>query len=290
MAEQTQRQQLEIPAQRRLSPSAASLEFGPFTLEVSTRSLYRGDEFVPVTPKALDTLLVLVEEAGRVVTKDELMQKVWPDAFVEDGSIANNISILRKLLNPFFEGDGPIATVARRGYRFTEPVRLRNATELLAPLADSGSGQPIEDARKALVVAEAVTAAGMSSAPDPSHVIVNVTSNATPNVLVAAAAVLVVATVVMTLFLRPVAAVAPPPAGHGEPAHVGLSSDPDALRFYFLGLEALALHDLPQAKELLSQATQEDPGFALAHSALSIALHMGHHDKSKATAQVAFDD
>src|SRR5690349_10828594 len=100
-------------------------EFGPFRLTVSTRSLYRGAEFVPVSPKAVDTLFVPVENAGQLVTKDELLQKVWPDAFVEEGSIANNISMLRKLLNPCFEGDGPIATVPRRGYRFTEPVRLR---------------------------------------------------------------------------------------------------------------------------------------------------------------------
>jgi len=56
---------------------------------------------VPLAPKVFDTLLILVKEAGRVVTKDELMQQVWPDAFVEEGSIANNVSTLRKLLNPF---------------------------------------------------------------------------------------------------------------------------------------------------------------------------------------------
>src|SRR5215470_9742564 len=56
------------------------------------------------------------------------MQRVWPDAFVEEGSIANNISILRKTLNPDFAGEGPISTVARRGYRFTAEVSLRSAT------------------------------------------------------------------------------------------------------------------------------------------------------------------
>ncbi len=59
-----------------------------------------------LTPKAFDTLLVLVEEAGRLVTKDELLQRVWPDAFVEEGSIANNVSMLCKILNPHFDGDG----------------------------------------------------------------------------------------------------------------------------------------------------------------------------------------
>jgi len=109
-------------------PTPDFYEFGIYRLEPSTRSLYRAGEFVPLTPKVFDTLLILVEEAGRVVSKDELMQKIWPDAFVEEGSIANNISTLRKILNPDFEGEGPIATIARRGYRFTGEVRLRNAS------------------------------------------------------------------------------------------------------------------------------------------------------------------
>lgn len=107
-------------------------EFGVYRLEVSTRSLYRAGEFVPLPPKVLETLLVLVQEAGHVVTKDELMQRVWPDAFVEDGSIANNISALRKLLNSDFEGEGPIATVPKRGYRFTAELRLRNPSGEIA--------------------------------------------------------------------------------------------------------------------------------------------------------------
>ena len=113
-------------------------EFGPFRLEVSSRALYRGAEFVPVTPKALDTLYVLVEEAGHVVSKEDLLQRVWPGAFVEEGSIANNISMLRKILNPHFEGDGPIATVARRGYRFTAPVTLKSRAAKIAVVTDSG--------------------------------------------------------------------------------------------------------------------------------------------------------
>jgi DNA-binding winged helix-turn-helix (wHTH) protein/tetratricopeptide (TPR) repeat protein len=107
-------------------------EFGIYRLEVSSRSLFRSGEFVPLAPKVFDTLLILVKEAGRVVTKDQLMQQVWPDAFVEEGSIANNVSTLRKLLNPDFEGEGPIATVPRRGYRFTAELRLRSATGEIA--------------------------------------------------------------------------------------------------------------------------------------------------------------
>jgi eukaryotic-like serine/threonine-protein kinase len=102
-------------------------EFGIYRLDVSGGSLFRSGEFIALQPKVFQTLLVLVEAAGRIVTKDDLMQKVWPDAFVEEGSLANNISTLRKLLNPDFDDDGPIATVPKRGYRFTAGVNVRSA-------------------------------------------------------------------------------------------------------------------------------------------------------------------
>lgn len=100
-------------------------EFGPFKLDRSPPALYRGEEFVPVTPKAIDILVLLVEQSGRIVTTQALMQHVWPGVFVEVGNLANNISALRKILNPYFENDGPISTIARRGYRFTAPVTHR---------------------------------------------------------------------------------------------------------------------------------------------------------------------
>src|SRR6516164_3421216 len=95
--------------------AAVEYEFGPFRLDGARRALYRGSDFVPLTPKAAEMLLLLVEEAGRVVTKEQLLERAWPGVVVEEGTIANNISALRKVLDPGFEGDGPIATVARRG-------------------------------------------------------------------------------------------------------------------------------------------------------------------------------
>jgi DNA-binding winged helix-turn-helix (wHTH) protein/tetratricopeptide (TPR) repeat protein len=120
---------------------AAEYEFGPFRLDAQRRALYRGGEFVPLTPKAGEMLVLLVEEAGRVVTKEQLFQRAWPGVIVEEGTLANNISALRKVLDPGFEGDGPIATVARRGYRFTAPVRASSsgpgAAGVLSPPAPS---------------------------------------------------------------------------------------------------------------------------------------------------------
>jgi TolB-like protein/Tfp pilus assembly protein PilF len=98
-------------------------EFGPFRIEHSERVLRRGTKVIPLTPKAVETLLVLASSQGRVVEKDELLRRVWPDTFVEEGGLARNISSLRKAL-----GSGPhdksyIETIARRGYRFAASVR-----------------------------------------------------------------------------------------------------------------------------------------------------------------------
>jgi DNA-binding winged helix-turn-helix (wHTH) protein/tetratricopeptide (TPR) repeat protein len=102
---------------------ADAYEFGSYRLDIATRSLYRGREFIALTPKVAETLLYLVEEAGHVVTKEMVMERVWPGLIVEEGGIANNISALRKIFGADFGVDGPIATVSRRGYRFTAEVR-----------------------------------------------------------------------------------------------------------------------------------------------------------------------
>src|SRR5579864_1432426 len=94
-------------------------EFGVFRLEPAERALLRQGEPVPLTPKVFDTLLLLVENAGRLITKDEFMKQVWADAFVEDATLAQSISQLRKAL-----GDSEvIETVPKKGYRFLGPVR-----------------------------------------------------------------------------------------------------------------------------------------------------------------------
>ena len=72
--------------------------FGPFRLDTRAKVLCRGDRIVNLKPKVVETLIVLVENHGRLVAKDELLRAVWPDAFVEEGSLAQNISILRKAL------------------------------------------------------------------------------------------------------------------------------------------------------------------------------------------------
>src|SRR3982751_3589541 len=95
--------------------------FGAFRLDASERVLLGERGVVPLTPKAFDTLLVLVENSGHVIGKEELMRRVWPDSFVEENNLAQNISMLRKA---FGEDGGQkyIETVPKRGYRFSAEV------------------------------------------------------------------------------------------------------------------------------------------------------------------------
>lgn len=97
--------------------------FGPYRFEVPLRRLLRGDEQVPLTPKAFDVLLTLVERRDRVVDKSELMKLVWPDSFVEEANLSQTIFVLRKTLGLDANGHHYIDTVPRRGYRFAAPVQ-----------------------------------------------------------------------------------------------------------------------------------------------------------------------
>ena len=99
-----------------------SYRFGPFRLDPRERLLYSHDQPVPLTPKAVDTLRVLVEHHGRLVPKDDILREVWPDVIVEENNLAQHISMLRRTLAQT-GGDGPfIVTVPKRGYRFVAPV------------------------------------------------------------------------------------------------------------------------------------------------------------------------
>jgi DNA-binding winged helix-turn-helix (wHTH) protein/TolB-like protein/tetratricopeptide (TPR) repeat protein len=101
--------------------SACVYKFGEFLLDLSERSLSRRGEQVQLTPKAFDTLAVLVTRSGRLVEKDELLREVWPDTFVEEATLAQNIFTLRRVLGR--EGrEQLIETVPKRGYRFVGDV------------------------------------------------------------------------------------------------------------------------------------------------------------------------
>ncbi|HKR02182.1 MAG TPA: winged helix-turn-helix domain-containing protein [Pyrinomonadaceae bacterium] len=98
-------------------------EFGPFRIDTANRLLLRDGEPVQLTPKVVDTLLLLLENSGRVLGKEEILKALWPDSFVEEGNLSQNIYVLRKALNGGAEGESYIETIPRRGYRFAGQVR-----------------------------------------------------------------------------------------------------------------------------------------------------------------------
>jgi DNA-binding winged helix-turn-helix (wHTH) protein/Flp pilus assembly protein TadD len=103
-------------------------ELGPFRLDADHRTVSLDGVPLALTPKAVETLVALVERAGSVVSKGELLDRIWPDGDVEEANLAQNVYLLRKALRANADGEW-IATVPRRGYRFTGPVRTPRPVE-----------------------------------------------------------------------------------------------------------------------------------------------------------------
>src|SRR5579862_7359136 len=98
-------------------------EFGPFRLEPEEHLLLRENVPVSLPPKTFDLLVFLVKNYGRLVTKEEIMQAVWPESFVEEANLTVSVSALRRALGEKEGAPRYIETVPKRGYRFTAPVR-----------------------------------------------------------------------------------------------------------------------------------------------------------------------
>src|SRR5256714_12782595 len=118
-------------------------DFGAYRVDRSERLLLRGDEVVPLTPKAFEMLLVLLESSGHVLTKEELMKRVWPDTIVEEANLSHNIYKLREALGEGRNGEKFIETVPRRGYRFVAKV---------TQVEDHGADLIVEEHSRARIV------------------------------------------------------------------------------------------------------------------------------------------
>ena len=132
---------------------ARCFKFKNFTLDLEKRVLLRDGEPVPLTPKAFDTLALLVRRSGHVVGKDELLEEIWADAFVEESTIAQNIFTLRKALGRNHAENQFIETVPKHGYRFIADVEVVDGVTTAEPEIESGraahnatAGEKISDA------------------------------------------------------------------------------------------------------------------------------------------------
>src|ERR1700727_151050 len=104
------------------SPTAMRLRFGPFELNVAERALRKADQVIPLGGRAHDILMALLENAGEVVTKADLIARAWPEVTVEEGSLRVHLSALRKALGDGQFGNKYIANIQGHGYRFIAPV------------------------------------------------------------------------------------------------------------------------------------------------------------------------
>lgn len=120
-------------------------EFGPFRLDSGKRLLLRDNQPVPLQLKAFETLLVLVRHSDQVVLKDDLMKSVWPDTFVEESNLAQNVFVLRKTLGETAGQHRYIATVPGRGYRFVAKVRVTNEEDNLIVQTHARSHVVVEE-------------------------------------------------------------------------------------------------------------------------------------------------
>jgi Tol biopolymer transport system component/DNA-binding winged helix-turn-helix (wHTH) protein len=123
--------------------------FGNFTLDLERRLLLREGEPVPLTPKAFDTLALLVRRSGHVVGKDELLEEIWADAFVEESTIAQNVFTLRKALGQNHGENKFIETVPKHGYRFIADVKaIGGATDADPVIRPPGAARNISVGEK----------------------------------------------------------------------------------------------------------------------------------------------
>ena len=103
--------------------------FGSFTFQPRTGCLTQAHKHIALTPKAADLLGVLLENSGELVTKQELMEQVWPNTFVQENSLTFHIRLIRRALAQEGEGREYIETFPKRGYRFTASVLTENAEQ-----------------------------------------------------------------------------------------------------------------------------------------------------------------
>jgi eukaryotic-like serine/threonine-protein kinase len=120
-------------------------EFGPFQVDPERQILLRGDHPVAISPKVFETLLILIRRSRKVVTKEELMKALWPDAFVEEANLSQNIFMLRKALGDASGDRRYIVTLPGKGYRFAEQVRTITQDADDDPIADGPHSQTLAE-------------------------------------------------------------------------------------------------------------------------------------------------
>jgi DNA-binding winged helix-turn-helix (wHTH) protein/tetratricopeptide (TPR) repeat protein len=232
---------------------ALTYAFGSYRLDPADKVLYRDGVPVALTPKAFDTLAVLVECHPRLVAKEELLSRVWPGTFVEDNNLAQYVSLLRRALADGAGADPVIETVPRRGYRFRPQVERVD----LEPAGGPGFAVPAGPSPAVAPVTSPALAGPPVAVPEPRR-----------RRWLATAAAGALALVVLAVAIREPA---------GEPLAAGAAAtvrDPDAHLAYLSGRAAFAqgysdTANQNRARTDVERAVARDPGFAPAWALLA---------------------
>jgi len=145
----SKRKPKNLPATPQADVDAFVYEFGPFVLDEKEQLLTRNGNAVPLTPKVFDILLLLVQNSGSLVSKQSLLGKIWPDAFVEEANLNVNVATLRKALGERPTEHHFIETIPKRGYRFVaNVVKLKVGCDSRHCTATKPDSKPAETNRK----------------------------------------------------------------------------------------------------------------------------------------------
>ncbi len=235
-------------------------EFGQFCLDTRERSLSRGGKPVPLTPKSFEILLALVENRGHTLTKDELIDRVWPDSFVEIGNLNRNISTLRSVLGDDSHRPRFIKTLPKRGYRFDADVR-----------------EVIEDEEELEIERRTKYRVSLSKTQTQNSVSSGRFSIKGLGLIGGAVSAVVITGIFSLGFFQ-----------NSGSVNAGADHSISRTRSMELYSEARGLwndrtgESLHEATLLLEQTVASDPGFALAHSALADAYAFDSQNRPKA--------
>ena len=167
-------------------------EFGPFRVDPEKQLLLRNGEPIPVAPKAFEMLLVLVRRSREVVTKDELLKEIWPDSFVEEANLSQNVFLLRKALGDAGDERRYIVTLPGRGYRFAAQVRA---------VTETGEALIAQMRSHAEIVIEEQASATIEPPPVPTSIALPSSQPSRPRWLLPAAAGGAIGLAMLLLFL-----------------------------------------------------------------------------------------
>jgi Tol biopolymer transport system component/DNA-binding winged helix-turn-helix (wHTH) protein len=190
-----------------------SYEFGAFRLDPAERVLARNGERISLPPKAFDTLLILVQHGGHVLGKDELIKTLWPDSFVEENNLTQQISQLRRALGEGADGQSYIETVPKLGYRFLPEVReildgegellLSKRTRTHIVLRQEEVEESEEASEEPAFMSASQHTAADATRPSPSRQRSRVSNTAAISIAAAAGAVILIAGILLNkLVLR----------------------------------------------------------------------------------------